>query len=263
MPRRGAPGIAADTAAVLPAVRSSGASGRSQAAAERLDLRHRRPRRAARRRAEDGSRRRELEHLCRPRCDPLLPAARGGTAERLLRPGGRHRQGRGGARAAAGAARGGARHAVSQRGGARVAARARPAGRLAGAVSGQRSGRGAGARHRTAACRHRGGRSERAARQFRLDGAGPHGPDQYRPGSGPVAGPELAGAGAGAELRGHRHRPSRNCATASISSMSSRGRPTSSASRSRRCATCRFRCRTDGPCRSASSRASTSTRNSR
>ena len=40
------------------------------------------------------------------------------------------------------------------------------------------------------------GDAECAARQFRLDGAGPHGPDQYRPGSGAVAGPQLAGAGA-------------------------------------------------------------------
>ena len=41
LPRRGAAAIAADPAAILPAIRSSGASGRSQTAAERLDLRHR------------------------------------------------------------------------------------------------------------------------------------------------------------------------------------------------------------------------------
>ena len=57
--RRGVAAVAADPAAVLSAVRPAGAAGRSQAAAERLDLRHRRSRRQRLdERAEDRSRRR-------------------------------------------------------------------------------------------------------------------------------------------------------------------------------------------------------------
>ena len=54
---------------------------------------------------ERRSGRRALEHLCRPRRHPLLPAAERAAAQRLLRPGRHRRQGRGGARAAARRAR--------------------------------------------------------------------------------------------------------------------------------------------------------------
>ena len=48
---------------------------------------------ALRCRSQGRSRRRALEHLCRPRRDPLLPAARCPAAEQFLRAGGDRRQG--------------------------------------------------------------------------------------------------------------------------------------------------------------------------
>ena len=139
----------------------------------------------------------ELEHLCRPRRDPLLSAARGRAAERFLCPSCRRRQGRGGAGAAACAAGGGTRRRISQRGGARVAARARPAGRMAGAVSGQRPGhqrRCATSRLRLASIVA----ADPSARHVNFDWMEPARMvrDQYRPGPGAAAGPELAGTGA-------------------------------------------------------------------
>ena len=95
--------------------------------------------RQARRDAERRSRRRELEHLCRARRDPLLPAPRRQAAQRLLLAGRGDRQGRRGARPAAREAREGAGRAAAERGRARVAARARSPGRLAGAISGERA----------------------------------------------------------------------------------------------------------------------------
>ncbi len=69
-------GAALRAAAVLPRLRSPRACRRPHPAAERLDLRQRHGRRQARCDAEERSGRRELEHLCRTRRDPLLPAAR-------------------------------------------------------------------------------------------------------------------------------------------------------------------------------------------
>ena len=93
----GAAGAALRAAAVLSRLRSPRARGRSDAAAKRLDLCERRRLSQARRDAEGRSRRRELEHLCRARRDPLLPAARRQAAQRLLLAGRGDRQGRRGA----------------------------------------------------------------------------------------------------------------------------------------------------------------------
>ena len=60
-----------------------------------------RRRAAVRRRPQGRSGRRALEHLCRPRRDPLLPAAQCPVAERFLRPGGDRGQGCRGPRAPA------------------------------------------------------------------------------------------------------------------------------------------------------------------
>ena len=106
--RRCRAAVAADPAPVLPALGPAGIAGRSAAAAERLDLRHRRHGGAAVEGAVDRSRCRQLEHLCRPRRHPLLPAAGGRTAERLLHPGGGRRQGRRGAQTPADPSGGGA-----------------------------------------------------------------------------------------------------------------------------------------------------------
>ena len=122
--RRRPAGAAVRAAAVLSCLRPSGTGCRSDPAAERLDLRQRRRVSQARRDAEGRSRRRELEHLCRTRRDPLLPAARRQAAERLLLAGRGDRQGRCGARPAAREAREGAGRAAAERGRARVAARA-------------------------------------------------------------------------------------------------------------------------------------------
>ena len=90
---------------------------------------------------------------------------------------------------------------------------------------------------------------QRAAGQFRLDGAGAEGAHPDRPGSGAASGPELAGAGrrsqygddGNADHAGSRRHLSRQ-----------RRRPrdmTNSASRCRRCAPCSCRCPTAAPCR--------------
>ena len=63
------------------------------AAAERLDLRQRTGRDQTRRDAQGRSRRRELEHLCRTRRDPLLSSTERAAGQRLLFAGGRYRQG--------------------------------------------------------------------------------------------------------------------------------------------------------------------------
>ena len=132
---------------------------------------------------------------------------------------------------------------------ARVAARARAAGRLAGAISGQRAGRGRSARDRAQARPDDGRERKSAARQFRLDGAVARGQGPDRPGSGAASRLELADAGRDAEHRHDRERRSPRFATASISSMSSRARTTSSASRSPLCARCNCRCPAGAPCR--------------
>ena len=74
--RRSAARAALRAAAVLSCFRPSRAGGRSDLAAKRLDLRQRGRVSQARRDTERRSRCRELEHLCRTRRDPLLPAAR-------------------------------------------------------------------------------------------------------------------------------------------------------------------------------------------
>ena len=142
-----------------------------------------------------GSRRRELEHLCRARRDPLLPAARRQARQRFLLAGRGDRQGRRRARPAAREAREGAGRATAERGHARFAARAWAAGRLAGAISGQRPRSVASARHRAQARPDDGRERQSAPRQFRLDGAGARGARPDRPGSGAPARPQLAGAG--------------------------------------------------------------------
>ena len=68
-------GLAAGAAAILSGLRPAGAGGRPDLAAKRLDLRQRPHRGQARRHAQGQSRRRQLEHLCRTRRDPLLSAA--------------------------------------------------------------------------------------------------------------------------------------------------------------------------------------------
>ena len=140
-------------------------------AAERLDLWQRSRVSQARRDAEGRSRRRELEHLCRARCDPLLPAARREAAERLLLAGRRDREGRCGARSAARETGEGAGRAAAERGRARVPARVGPSRRLAGAISRQRARPGPSARDRAQARPDDGRELEFAPRQFRLDGA--------------------------------------------------------------------------------------------
>ena len=93
---------------VLPRFRPPRAGGRPDLAAERLDLRQRDGLGEARRDAGQGSRRRELEHLCRARRDPLLPAARRQARQRLFLASRGDRQGRRRARPAAREAREGA-----------------------------------------------------------------------------------------------------------------------------------------------------------
>ena len=205
--------------------------------------------------------RRALEHLCRPRRHPLLSAAQCPVAERFLRPGGDRRQGCRGARAAAGEAGEGPGRRVSRASSAAsiplelgppvgwpvqyrvsgpdVAQVREIAFKLAQVVATQPASR---------------------ERQFRLDRAGAAGAHPRRPGRGAPAGPELAGAGRACSTRSYRAPPSPRCATTSIWSTSSPARPTSSASRSRPCAPCRCRCRTDAPFRSASSRRSSTSR---
>ena len=91
--RRLAAGPAAGAAPVLPGLGPAGAGRRPDPAAERLDLRHRPRGGQARRHAQGQSRRRQLEHLCRARRDPLLSAAQRAARQRLLRAGRGHRQG--------------------------------------------------------------------------------------------------------------------------------------------------------------------------
>ena len=76
-----------------------------EAAGERFDRRQRRRGGQARTDAQGRPRRRSLELLRRPRRGAVLSAARSATAQRLLRPGGRRRQGCGGARSPEGAHR--------------------------------------------------------------------------------------------------------------------------------------------------------------
>ena len=151
--RRLRPGAAADPAPVLPVFRPAGTAGRSVAAAERLDLCERDGRGQVRRAAQGRPGRRTLEHLHRPRRDPLLPAAQRPAAEQLLLAGGHRRKGRAGAGPAEGQARksAGERFSGSHRAG--LSARARAAGRLAGPVPRERSGRLGGARDRLEARR--------------------------------------------------------------------------------------------------------------
>ena len=67
--------VAAGAAPVLPGLRPARAARRPDAAAERLDLCERDSWRRASTRSQGRSGRRALEHLCRARRDPLLPAA--------------------------------------------------------------------------------------------------------------------------------------------------------------------------------------------
>ena len=173
----------------------------------------------ARRDAQGRSRRRQLEHLCRTRRDPFLPAARRQARQRLFLASRRDRQGRAGARPAALEAREGAGRAIAERRRPRFSARARAAGRLAGAISGQRTGRRGSAGDRAQARPGDGRKRQSEAGQFRLDGALARGQGQDRPGSGPASRLELADAGRDAERRhvrdadhpGSRRHLSRQC----------------------------------------------------
>ena len=202
---------------------------------------------------EGRSRRRALEHLCRPRRDPLLSAAQRAAAQRLLRPGGDRRQGRGGARRLQDKLEKVLAEEFPSVVGARLSARARAAGRLAGAVSRQR------ARHRARCARSRSssaqivadepasrstststGSSRRGKVRIRID------QDEARllglssqalasvlntviSGSPDHAGPRRH---LSRRRRGARHRRAARLAR-------------------RRCARCRCRCRTAAPCRSS------------
>ena len=72
--RRGDLPVAVRAAAVLPGLRPARADGRPDAAAERVDLRDRGAGQAPRGAPEGRPRRRPLQHLRRPRRDPLHPA---------------------------------------------------------------------------------------------------------------------------------------------------------------------------------------------
>ena len=134
-----------------------------------------------------------LEHLCRPRRDPLLPAAQRPAANDFFSQVVIVAKDVAARDAAAGEAREGAGRAVAERRRARLAARARAARRLAGAVSRERAGQSTQVREialELAPDRRR--RPARAARQFRLDGARAAGPGPHRPGPGAPARRELA-----------------------------------------------------------------------
>ena len=192
--RRSAAGVALRAAAILSRLRPPRTRRQSDPAAKRLDLRQRTGLGQARRDAEGRSRRRQLEHLCRARRHPLLPAARRPARQRLLFAGRGHRQGRAGARSAACEAGEGARRAIAERRLPGRSAGARAAGRMAGAISGERTGHREGARDRAEARSGDGRGFESAAGQFRLDGARARSPDPDRPGSGAAPGVEFAGA---------------------------------------------------------------------
>ena len=73
------------------------AAGRSETSAECLDLCQRGCGRQVRRHSSRAIPMSELEHLCRPGSDPLLPSAQRPARERLLLPGGHHCEGFGSA----------------------------------------------------------------------------------------------------------------------------------------------------------------------
>ena len=256
--RRLAPGAAAGAAAVLSVLRPPRAAGRPEPAAERLDLRHRDRGAAVRRRAAQGrSGRRALEHLCRPRRDPLLSAAQRAAPQRLLRPGRDRGQGRRRARAAPGPS--------SRRSWPRISRAS-----IAASIRWSSVRRSAG-RCSTASAAP----ISAKVREIALELARRSSPRTRRRCISTSTGSSRRGRCASASTRTRRAcwgsarrpwracstpsspaRPSRRCATTSIWSTSSRAPPTSSASRSPPCALCRCRCRTGARFRSASSRPS-------
>ncbi len=169
---------------VLPGVGSSRIACRSAAPAKRLDPCDRSDRAPVRRDAEGRSGRRALEHLCGPRRDPLLSAARRAIAAEFLCPGGDRRQGRPCARKGQSQARENSGGRVSECRHACLPAGAWPAGRLAGAVSRQRSRYRAGARDRLQAGASRVGQSAIREDRVRLDRAHTRNPNPHRSGSG-------------------------------------------------------------------------------
>ena len=202
--RRGDLHVAVRATAVLPGLRPAGADRRHDAAAERVDLRDRGAGEALRDAAAGRPRRRPLQHLRRPRRDPVHPHVQRAARQPVLRAVRHRRQGSRGARAPAAQAGKGARRAVSGRRRARVSARAGSAGGLAIAVPDHRSGQGRGAADRAPVRRSTRLRSAIAARPFRLDGTGAAGSRQRRPGRGAPARRELAWAGRRPQRRGHR-----------------------------------------------------------
>ena len=99
---RGVPRPGARRPAVLPAVRPQRADRRLPAAPLEFDLRQRSGRRADRGLAGRKRGCRLLELLCRPQCDPLLPAARHPSAEQPSLADRRHGEGYRRTRAAGG-----------------------------------------------------------------------------------------------------------------------------------------------------------------
>ena len=187
------PGAAADAAAVLPVLRPSRAAGRSDAAAERLDLRQRVAGRTASTRLLKGDPdvERWSTYVGRGAIRFYLPlnvqlpndffsqavivakdvAARDRLKAKLER---RWRT-------------------ISRRGRPRLSARARAAGRLADAISRERpADLGRCARSPRSSPAWSRPTAERRERQLRLDGAGPAGAHRHRPGRGAAARPELA-----------------------------------------------------------------------
>ena len=254
--RRLVPGAAADPAAVLSVVRPARAAGRSQPAAERLDLRQRDASRSASTRAlkDDPDVARWSTYVGRGAIRFYLPlnvqlpndffaqaviVAKDVAARERLR-------------SQAGEAPGRRFPERSSAASIRSSSGRRSAGRCSTASAGPTSRRCARSRFKLAQVVATNPQAEHVnfdwiepARQVRI---------RDRSGRGAAAGPELAGARRASSTRSFPARRSRRCATTSIWSTSSCARPTSSASRSTRCAPCRCRCRAGARCRSASSR---------
>jgi hypothetical protein len=188
----------------FPASDRSELTGEHDAAAERLDLRHRGAGPAPRSAPEGRSRHRPLQHLCRPRRDPFHPDPRRATGQSVLRPVRDRHQGHRGARADACQAGKGARRAVSRGRRARLAARTGAAGRLAAAVSRDRPGQGRSAPNRARSGAGAGFRHPHTARELRLDGASPAIAGPRQPGPGAAAGHQFRGTGHRAQRQGDR-----------------------------------------------------------
>ena len=217
---------------------------------------------ALRRSAQGRSRRRALEHLCRPRRDPLLSAARCPACRTTSS-----------AQAVIVAKDVAARERLQAKlekllaedfpsvGRARLSARTRAAGRLARAISRQRPGRRPGARDR-ASSSPRSSRPIRKAEKVNFDWIEPARQVRIRVDQDEA---RLLGLSsqALAERAQHRHlRHRRHPGARRHLPRRCRGARDRRAARlaRRRCAPCRCRCRAGARCRSASSRPSSMSR---